>query len=127
MATPLHEKGLFERPLYYEPFYLYVGKDHPLNARKRIKEDDLDGGDMWLLQDGHCLRNQIARFCSLKPGDGVFSNVEFEGGKIDTLRQLIRKSTGYTLVPRLFCSHFKQTVSAATLCANSNARCPRAR
>lgn len=102
LATPLHESGLRERPLYYEPFQLYVAKNHALNARKRIKDDDLSGDSMWLLADGHCFRNQIARFCSLKNQDGVFPNVHFEGGNIDTLRNLIRKSAGYTLVPALF-------------------------
>ncbi len=102
LATPLHESGLHEVPVAYEPFYLYVGKNHPLHARKRIREDDLSGDEMWLLQDGHCFRNQIVRFCSLKRQDGVFPNVQFEGGNIDTLRNLIRKSHGYTLVPALF-------------------------
>ena len=102
LATPLHESGLREQPLYYEPFQLYVSKSHPLNARKRIKDEDLSGDSMWLLADGHCFRNQIARFCSLKNQDGVFPNVHFEGGNIDTLRNLIRKSAGYTLVPALF-------------------------
>lgn len=103
LATPLGEAGLKERPLYYEPFYLYVAKSHPLNARKRIGEDDLDGSDMWLLTDGHCFRNQVVRFCALKGRDeGVLKNVKFEGGTIDTLRYLIRKSPGYTLVPALF-------------------------
>jgi LysR family hydrogen peroxide-inducible transcriptional activator len=102
LATPLHETGLRERPIYYEPFSLYVAKNHPLNARKRIKEEDLDGNEMWLLSDGHCFRNQIVRYCSLKGRDGVFPNVQFEGGNIDTLRYLIRKSQGYTLVPALF-------------------------
>ena len=103
LATPLHETGLRERPLFLEPFYLYVAKNHPLNARKRIREDDLQADEMWLLQDGHCLRNQVARFCSLKGSDhAVFPSVQFEGGNIDTLRNIIRKSRGYTLVPRLF-------------------------
>lgn len=102
LATPLHESGIREKPIYYEPFQLYVSKSDPLNARKRIKEEDLSGDHMWLLADGHCFRNQIARFCSLKNQDGVFPNVHFEGGNIDTLRNLIRKSQGYTLVPALF-------------------------
>jgi LysR family hydrogen peroxide-inducible transcriptional activator len=102
LATPLHEPGLKERPLFYEPFYLYVSKNHALHARKRIKEDDLSAKDMWLLEDGHCFRNQIVRYCSLKGQDGVFPNVQFEGGNIDTLRYLVRKSQGYTLVPALF-------------------------
>ncbi|MBX3021420.1 MAG: hydrogen peroxide-inducible genes activator [Bdellovibrionales bacterium] len=102
LATPLHEPGLKERPLYYEPFSLYVSRANPLNARKRIKEDDLDAEHMWLLEDGHCFRNQIVRYCSLKGKEGVFPNVRFEGGNIDTLRYLVRKSNGYTLVPALF-------------------------
>lgn len=102
LATPLHESGLSERPIFYEPFYLYVAKSHPLNARKRIKEEDLDGHEMWLLTDGHCFRNQIVRYCSPAAGEGVFPNVQFEGGNLDTLRYLIRKSQGYTLVPALF-------------------------
>lgn len=102
LATPLDETGLKERPLYYEPFYLYVSKSHPLNARKRIKEEDLRGHEMWLLADGHCFRQQIVRYCSLNNNEGVFPNVQFEGGNIDTLRNIIRKSQGYTLVPALF-------------------------
>lgn len=102
LATPLHEPGLRERPLFYEPFSLYVSKANPLNARKRIREDELDAQHMWLLEDGHCFRNQIVRYCSLKGREGVFPNVQFEGGNIDTLRYLVRKSQGYTLVPALF-------------------------
>lgn len=103
LATPLHETGLRERRIFYEPFSLYVAKSHPLNARKRIKEDDLDGEEMWLLQDGHCLRNQVVRYCALKKSEPkVFPTIQFEGGNLDTLRNMIRKSHGYTLVPRLF-------------------------
>lgn len=109
LATPLHEVGLKEKPVCYEPFYLYVSKSHPLNERRRIRESDLNAEDMWLLTDGHCFRNQIVRYCSLRKTDGVFPNVQFEGGNIDTLRNLIRKSHGYTLVPALFVDTLSET------------------
>jgi len=102
LATPIKEPGLTERPLYYEPFSLYVAKSSPLAQRKRLKEDDLRASDMWLLADGHCFRNQIVRYCALKMNEGVYPNVHFAGGNLDTLRNLIRKSRGYTLVPSLF-------------------------
>ncbi len=102
LATPVHETGLKEKPLYYEPFSLYVSKQNALSTRKRIKEDDLSASEMWLLADGHCFRNQIVRYCSLKMHEGVYPNVQFAGGNLDTLRNLIRKSRGYTLVPALF-------------------------
>jgi len=102
LATPLNEPSLKETPLYYEPFYLYVGKDHPFAARKSIKESDLDGSDMWLLQDGHCLRNQVVKICSIKNEKGVFKNISFEGGNLETLKYLVQNSKSYTLIPELF-------------------------
>lgn len=102
MATPLGITGLSEHPLFYEPFSLYVGRGEDLNKRRRIREDDLDPRRMWLLGDGHCLRNQVVRFCASKHTGGVFANVRFEGGTLETLRHLVRQSRGYTLVPELF-------------------------
>lgn len=102
LATPLGESGLTELPLFYEPFYLYLGKDHHLIAKKKIDENDLEGSEMWLLQDGHCLRNQVVKVCSLKTDKPVFKNVQFSGGSLETLRYLIQKSRGYTIVPQLF-------------------------
>jgi LysR family transcriptional regulator, hydrogen peroxide-inducible genes activator len=101
-ATPLVESSLFEKILFYEPFYLYVGSDHNLGSRKRVSESDLDANEMWLLQDGHCLRTQVVKFCSLKSPKGVFRNIQFEGGNLETLRYLVKKSQGYTLLPHLF-------------------------
>lgn len=109
MATPLHEVGLKERRLFVEPFYLYVSKHHPLNSRKRIKEEDLEGSQMWLLEDGHCFRSQIVHYCSLHEKDRVFPNIQFEGGNLDTLRYLVRKSQGYTLVPALLVDNLSES------------------
>ena len=102
VATPLHETALTEKVLFYEPFYLYVGTEHALSTRKKIKEEDLDGSEMWLLQDGHCLRTQVIKLCSVRHHGGVFKNVRFEGGNLETLRYLVKRNHGYTLVPHLF-------------------------
>jgi LysR family hydrogen peroxide-inducible transcriptional activator len=109
LATPVNESGLRERALYYEPFCLYVSKEHALNDRRRIKEEDLKAKEMWLLEDGHCLRTQVVRYCSPSTRESVFPNVHFEGGNIDTLRNLVRKSQGYTLVPALFVEALSET------------------
>lgn len=99
LATPLHEPGLIEAPLYYEDFYIYVSESHPLAKKKIIDESDLDGGDLWLLEDGHCFRNQIVKLCSLRKESPVFKNIFFQSGNLDTLRQLVQKNGGYTILP----------------------------
>ena len=102
LATPLEIKGLTETPLFYEPFQLYLSKNHPLLKKNQIKQDDLDGSEMWLLKDGHCFRNQVVQFCSLRSEPQIYKNIHFEGGTLETLKLLVKKGTGYTLVPYLF-------------------------
>ncbi len=118
LATPLHETGLHERVLFYEPFYLYVSDTSPLFQRKRIRDTDLDGSELWLLQDGHCLKNQVANYCSIarELGNTVLQNVRFEGGNLETLRYLIRRGRrGYTLLPHLFVANLPDDERAAAV------------
>jgi LysR family hydrogen peroxide-inducible transcriptional activator len=104
LATPTAEGGFKEHPLYYEPFYLYGSQNHPILKKATLTADDLEAGQMWLLQDGHCFKDQIANFCALPIGGAapcVLGNVHFESGSLDTIRNLIRMTEGYTLIPAL--------------------------
>lgn len=101
LATPLKSEGLEEEKLFLEPFLLYAPAEHPLGRKKSISEDDLDGSEMWLLAEGHCLRSQILRFCSLRNSQSVLKNVRFEAGNLETLQRLVDLGTGYTLIPWL--------------------------
>jgi LysR family hydrogen peroxide-inducible transcriptional activator len=101
LATPLHIESLVERPLYYEPFLLFVNENHPLLKLETVNEEKLDAKDIWLLAEGHCLRNQVVRVCSLRGKPGVFPNVVFESGSLSTVIQLVEQGHGYTLLPYL--------------------------
>lgn len=101
LATPLKTQGLEEQHLFLEPFSLFVRRSHPLAKKKSVSEDDLDGSEMWLLSEGHCLRSQILRFCSLKTSHSVLKNVRFEAGNLETLQRLVESGSGYTLLPWL--------------------------
>ncbi|MBL7664074.1 MAG: LysR family transcriptional regulator [Bacteriovoracaceae bacterium] len=103
LATPLGESGLIEQVLFYENFLVYVSQEHQLSKRKKIKEEELDGSELWLMEDGHCLRNQVVRVCSLnRKNKGVYRNIQFESGNLETLCHLVKSGRGYTLVPQLF-------------------------
>jgi LysR family hydrogen peroxide-inducible transcriptional activator len=101
LATPLRERGIKEKVLFYEPFLAYVNEQHPLAKKKKLKIDDLEAERIWLLKDGHCFRNQVTHLCGIKPG-GAAGNVSFEGGNFETLRNLVKSEVSYTLVPLLF-------------------------
>lgn len=86
-----------------------MAKNSPLAKAKKVKDSDLDEHQMWLLSDGHCFRNQVVRYCAMKEEAGLFPNVHFAGGNLDTLKNLIRKSNGYTFVPALFVEYLSET------------------
>ncbi len=49
LVTPLDDSHIIERPLFYEPFCLYVSPEHELAKKKIISSDDLQSSDLWLL------------------------------------------------------------------------------
>lgn len=109
IATPSGIVGLYEEPLFYETFQIYAAKGHRLLKAKSWRVDDLDATDLWLLQDGHCFKDQVAQICSLDAKkEGGLPRVNFQGGNFDTLLRLIKKGHGYTLLPSFMIHHMDE-------------------
>ena len=101
LATPLHEKAIEERVLYYEPFYLFVANKHPFSKKTKIKEEDLDINEIWLLNKGNCFRDQVLNICSKKNTSEISNPINFESGNFETLKNLVLKGFGYTILPHM--------------------------
>lgn len=102
LATPVERGNVFEEELYYEPFLGYVSRDHPLAEKEELELDDLDAANLWLLNEGHCFRDQTVKLCK-KQRREMMSNapIEFESGNLETLKQLVEQDFGMTLLPYL--------------------------
>lgn len=100
LATPLEENSLREIPLYNEPFLIYSAEQHPLFKQQHIQPRDLPEKGLWLLNQGHCLRNQVLSVCRQKKNSSN-NNLSYESGSIETLKNLVKNNMGYTLVPEL--------------------------
>lgn len=105
LATPTQMPKMFEFPLYYEPFYVLCEKNHEYAHMKKIKYQSLGMDDIWLLEEGHCLRNQVLDICSVKKGKGQGRRYKFESGSLETLKNLVDLYGGYTLLPHLATEH----------------------
>lgn len=101
LATPLHEKSLEERVLYYEPFYLFVSNKHPYSSKKKIKEDELDINEIWLLNKGNCFRDQVLNICAKDRDKSLINPINFESGNFETLKNMVLKGFGYTILPHM--------------------------
>lgn len=102
LVTPLNIKGIVERPIFNEPFMVYLAPNHPLLSLNKISDKDLDLDDIWLLNEGHCFRDQAIAICKKARGKGIkHKNLIFESGNLETLKRLVDQRFGYTLVPSL--------------------------
>lgn len=103
-ATPLQEKDIKEQPLYYEPFKVFIPKDHGLAEQEEVTPDDLNVNELLLLHEGHCFRNNVISLCR-KKFDANGNNAQplsFESGNFDTLRRLVERGMGITLLPDMY-------------------------
>lgn len=105
LATPTQVPKMFEFPLYYEPFYVLCKKNHEYANQKKIKYQNLGADDIWLLEEGHCLRHQVLDVCSIKKGKSAEKKYKFESGSLETLKNLVDLYGGYTLLPYLATEH----------------------
>ena len=98
LALPINEEGLEMEVLFKEPFVLAIPNDHPLCDRKEISLTDLNGNELLLLDEGHCLREHALDVCALA---GANERVDFHATSMETLRQMVAANVGITLMPML--------------------------
>ncbi|MCS5479149.1 hydrogen peroxide-inducible genes activator [Corynebacterium sp. YIM 101645] len=100
MALPSETSGVAEVPLYNEDFAVVVPDNHPLAGRTDLGLAELDQLDLLLLDDGHCLHDQIVDLCrkaDLNPTEAT--NSVTRASSLTTIMQLVVGGLGSTLVP----------------------------
>ncbi len=100
-VTPLKEGLLREVPVFNEPIFAYVSQDHPLFTRKTVEEADLSSHRIWLLNHGHCFRNQVLNICDQSSQKEEDADFVYESGSLETLKNLVSLGNGATLLPAL--------------------------
>ena len=57
--------------------------------------------NLWLLNEGHCFRDQAIKLCKKENQKLNRGNVVFESGKLVTEKRLVEQNFGVTLMPFL--------------------------
>lgn len=96
LATPA--EGFESEPVFTEPFCLAVHEKHPLARKRSLGLEDLAGQALYLLEDGHCLKDQALEVCATA---GAHEHSHFRATSLETLRQMIGSGNGITLMPWL--------------------------
>lgn len=101
MSTPLHESNLTEIPVFYENFVAYVSKSSKLFKKKNINPDDIDMEEIWILNEGHCMREQVLNICQRRRSTKGYQHFEYNTGSVETLKRMVDQNNGATILPEL--------------------------
>ncbi|MCW9707813.1 hydrogen peroxide-inducible genes activator [Fodinibius salsisoli] len=116
LATPVERGHVFEEDLYYEPFIGYVSENHPLAEKESLSIEDLNIANLWLLNEGHCFRDQTVKLCKkFRKNKLQDPDIEFESGNLETLKQLVEQDFGMTLLPYLAKNQINEQCAKANM------------
>jgi len=101
LSTPLHENTLTEIPVFYENFVAYTSKLSNLFKKKHISPDDIDMEEIWVLNEGHCMREQVLNICQRRRSTQGFKHFEYNTGSVETLKRMVDQNNGATILPEL--------------------------
>jgi len=101
LSTPLHEGNLKEIPVFYENFVAYVSKNSKLSKKKNICPEDIDMEEIWVLNEGHCMREQVLNICQRRKATKGFQHFEYNTGSVETLKRMVDQNNGATILPEL--------------------------
>ena len=89
-----------QTPLFYERYVGYVSQEDPLYAKDSIRTSDVAAsGQLWLLDEGHCFRDQMVRFCQMKVSQT--SQLAYGLGSMETFMRMVESGMGITFIPEL--------------------------
>ncbi len=104
LSIPIADSGLVQKSLFKEDFLVYDANESK-NKRKKYKVDEIDVSRLWLLEESHCMSNQIGKICQLRKNRKLNKNLVYRSGSILSLLQLVKSNQGLTLLPRLATLH----------------------
>ena len=90
---------LQQTPLFYEQFFVYMSRKDILFNSEVIRTSDLNGEQLWLLDEGHCFRDQLMRFCQMKSARA--SQLAYHLGSMETFMRMVESGKGVTFIPEL--------------------------
>lgn len=101
--APFPKEGFYETAIFQEEFLLYMREDHPLARLSDLQWQDLPEEEIILQEDFKpffCEKNgNKSSTCPLG------HQLQFSGNSLETIRKIIDRSGGITLIPNLACQY----------------------
>jgi LysR family hydrogen peroxide-inducible transcriptional activator len=97
-SRPLRAERLTVRDLFAEELLLALPPGHRLSRQPRVSFADLEGERLIVMKEGHCLGEQVQRFCGRHDWR---PQISFRSAQLETIQALVRAGLGISLVPAM--------------------------
>lgn len=84
--------------LFKDEFLLCLPPGHELEKMQQVKQHQMRGQSILLLEEGHCLRDHALEACKLESAE---TDLVFQGTSLHTLVQMVANGLGMTLLPAM--------------------------
>lgn len=100
VSLPVDDARFAQEPLFSEELLLALPPGHPLVRRRTVRAADLEAEKFILMKEGHCLSDEVLRFCNRRE---VQPNVSCRSAQMETVQALVEAGMGISLVPAMAC------------------------
>lgn len=98
LARPFEEEGLRVEELFTEELLVVLPPDHKLAKQPVLTVDDLQTEQFVLLDDAHCLSDNIINFCEKR---SVHPSISCRGSQLQTIQEIVSIGQGISLIPEM--------------------------
>jgi LysR family hydrogen peroxide-inducible transcriptional activator len=98
LVRPVEARYLQIDDLFEEPLLLVMSADHPLCAKKQVRLADIESLPFVLLNEAHCLTDNVLSFCRHHAVHPV--SVEHTS-QLATVQELVALNHGVSLIPKM--------------------------
>ena len=95
VSMPFSAHGLLTLPVYQEEFVVLLPKDHPLGAQERLALTEVAQENVLLLEEGHCLRDQVLKICP-----ECINRAQSSVSSLEATVYMVASGLGLAIVPR---------------------------
>ena len=85
--------------LFYEQFFAYVARNESIFKKELVRTADISDERLWLLDEGHCFRDQLMRFCQMERVK--LHQAAYRLGSLETFMRMVESGNGITFIPEL--------------------------
>lgn len=97
-SQPIRDERLEVRELFSEELLLALPPGHSLTRKRTVSAADLEKERLIVMKEGHCLGDQVLRFCERRDWH---PQISFRSAQLETIQSLVRAGLGIALVPAM--------------------------